>query len=163
MVFQKFKPAHAETIRDNVAFPLEIAGVEKKTSACSGWKNCWRSSAEFKAGPIRYSFPADSSSAIPLQEHGKPSVPAICDEPTSALDSLTTTSILKLLKDINHKQGVTIIIITPRDRRGRKDRQQCRHHRRIQDHRAQGLVKDVINNPQQEITKNCWKGVSLGE
>ena len=36
----------------------------------------------------------------------------LCDEPTSALDSLTTQSILKLLSDINHRLGVTIIIIT---------------------------------------------------
>lgn len=36
----------------------------------------------------------------------------LCDEPTSALDSLTTNSILKLLRDINRKLGVTMIIIT---------------------------------------------------
>lgn len=36
----------------------------------------------------------------------------LCDEPTSALDSLTTRSILELLSDINHRLGVTIIIIT---------------------------------------------------
>ena len=36
----------------------------------------------------------------------------LCDEPTSALDSLTTKSILKLLKDINEKLGVTVFIIT---------------------------------------------------
>ena len=36
----------------------------------------------------------------------------LCDEPTSALDSLTTQSILDLLSDINHRLGVTIVIIT---------------------------------------------------
>ena len=41
----------------------------------------------------------------------KPQV-LLCDEPTSALDPLTTKSVLELLKDINHKLGVTIIIIT---------------------------------------------------
>ena len=41
----------------------------------------------------------------------KPQV-LLCDEPTSALDPLTTKSVLELLKDINQKLGVTIIIIT---------------------------------------------------
>ena len=36
----------------------------------------------------------------------------LCDEPTSALDPLTTKSVLELLKDINQKLGVTVIIIT---------------------------------------------------
>ncbi len=36
----------------------------------------------------------------------------LCDEATSALDSMTTHSILKLLKDINEKMGVTIVLIT---------------------------------------------------
>ena len=36
----------------------------------------------------------------------------LCDEPTSALDPLTTRSILKLLREINHTLGVTIVIIT---------------------------------------------------
>ena len=36
----------------------------------------------------------------------------LCDEPTSALDIETTTSILKLLKDINEQFGITIVIIT---------------------------------------------------
>ena len=36
----------------------------------------------------------------------------LCDEATSALDPTTTKSILALLKDINEKYGITIVIIT---------------------------------------------------
>ena len=36
----------------------------------------------------------------------------LCDEATSALDTLTTHSILSLLKSINQEMGVTLVIIT---------------------------------------------------
>ncbi len=36
----------------------------------------------------------------------------LCDEATSALDPTTTTSILNLLREINRKMGITIVIIT---------------------------------------------------
>ena len=76
----------------------------------------------------------------------------LCDEPTSALDSLTTTSLLQLLKDINEKLGVTIVIITHEMSVVNKI---CNRVAVINDAHIieQGSTKEVFTNPQHEMTK----------
>ena len=62
---------------------------------------------------IRHSFQVDRSREWRLQEHlaNNPKI-LLCDEATSALDPTTTKAILALLKEINEKYGITIVIIT---------------------------------------------------
>ncbi|MPN18089.1 Methionine import ATP-binding protein MetN [bioreactor metagenome] len=86
----------------------------------------------------------------------------LCDEPTSALDSLTTNSILKLLKDINHKLGVTIIIITHEIAVVEKI---CNKVAIIDESKIieQGYVKEVISAPQQQITRRLLERGELSE
>ena len=76
----------------------------------------------------------------------------LCDEPTSALDSLTTRSILSLLKDINKKLGVTIMVIT-HEIAGVKSI--CNKVAVIDSGRLveQGNTGNVLNSPQSPITK----------
>lgn len=118
MIFQQFNLLMQRTALKNVCFPLELQGVPKKE-------------AEKKARELLALVGlSDRESSYPVQLSGgqkqrvaiaralatDPKV-LLCDEATSALDPKTTRSILELLKDINKKLGLTIIIITPRNRR----------------------------------------------
>lgn len=153
MVFQRFNLLMQRTIRDNVAFPLEIAGVEKKKRLERVDELLEIVGLTSKAGsyPIQLSGGQQQRVSIARALANHPSL-LLCDEPTSALDSLTTNSILKLLKDINHKLGVTIIIITHEIAVVEKI---CNKVAIIDESRIieQGLVKDVISNPQQDVTR----------
>jgi len=76
----------------------------------------------------------------------------LCDEATSALDPSTTNSILKLLKEINQKLGITIVIIT---HEMSVVEQICSHVAIIDKSRIaeDGEVEDIFRNPKTEIAK----------
>ncbi len=113
MVFQKFNLLMQRTILDNVTLPLEIAGMGKREREARALELLDLVGLSNQA----YKYPAQLSGgqqqrvSIARALANRPSL-ILCDEPTSALDSLTTNSILKLLRDINRKLGVTMIIIT---------------------------------------------------
>lgn len=163
MVFQRFNLLMQRTIRDNVAFPLEIAGVDKKQRLERVDELLEIVGLGTKAGayPVQLSGGQQQRVSIARALANHPSL-LLCDEPTSALDSLTTNSILKLLKDINHKLGVTIVIITHEIAVVEKI---CNKVAIIDESKIieQGYVKDVISNPQQEITKKLLERGELGE
>lgn len=153
MVFQRFNLLMQRTIRDNVAFPLEVAGVPKQERLERVDELLEIVGLSSKAGsyPIQLSGGQQQRVSIARALANHPSL-LLCDEPTSALDSLTTNSILKLLKDINHKLGVTIIIITHEIAVVEKI---CNKVAIIDESRIieQGLVKDVISDPKQDVTR----------
>lgn len=163
MVFQRFNLLMQRTIRDNVAFPLEVAGVEKKQRLERADELLELVGLTLKAEsyPVQLSGGQQQRVSIARALANHPSL-LLCDEPTSALDSLTTNSILKLLKDINHKLGVTIIIITHEIAVVEKI---CNKVAIIDESRIieQGFVKDVISNPQQEITRRLLERGELVE
>jgi D-methionine transport system ATP-binding protein len=113
MIFQQFNLLDAKTVFENIAFPLEVSGYPKKQL---------KERVEEILALVGLS---DKSSAYPLQLSGgqkqrvgiaralsnQPTV-LLSDEATSALDPQTTYSILELLKDINKKLGLTIVLIT---------------------------------------------------
>lgn len=113
MIFQQFNLLMQRTVEDNICFPLEISGINKKEG---------RKRAEElleivglldkrKAYPSQLSGGQKQRVAIARALATNPKI-LLCDEATSALDPTTTRSILSLLKDINKKLGITIIIIT---------------------------------------------------
>lgn len=113
MVFQSFNLLMQRNIIDNVTFPLEIAGVPKtqRVARAQELLELVGLSERERYYPSQLSGGQQQRVSIARALANSPSI-LLCDEPTSALDSLTTNSILKLLRDINRKLGVTIIIIT---------------------------------------------------
>lgn len=113
MIFQHFNLIHTKSVFDNVAFTLKAAGKSKQEIQ------------ERVPKLLELVGLADKSAAYPGQLSGgqkqrvgiaralanDPKI-LLCDEPTSALDSETTNSILELLKDINKKTGITMVLIT---------------------------------------------------
>jgi D-methionine transport system ATP-binding protein len=113
MVFQSFNLLMQRNILDNVALPLEIAGIPRRDreDRAAELLELVGLSAKTDAYPAQLSGGQQQRVSIARALANRPHL-ILCDEPTSALDSLTTNSILKLLRDINRKLGVTMVIIT---------------------------------------------------
>ena len=113
MIFQGFNLLMQRTCLKNVAFPLRLAGKSKKEA--------YKKSLELRetvgladkanAYPIQLSGGQHQRVAIARALATEPKV-LLCDEATSALDPNTTNSILDLIRDINEKLGITVVIIT---------------------------------------------------
>ena len=113
MIFQGFNLLEQKNVIDNICFPLEIAGVKKKEAYKKAREllKLVRLEEKEKAYPSQLSGGQKQRVAIARALATNPKI-LLCDEATSALDPQTTDSILKLLKDINEKFGITILIIT---------------------------------------------------
>lgn len=113
MIFQQFNLLMQRTVLQNVCFPLEIAGVSKKEAKKRAIELLEIVGLSDKANsyPAKLSGGQKQRVAIARALATKPKV-LLCDEATSALDPTTTAQILQLLKGINQKFNITIIIIT---------------------------------------------------
>ncbi len=155
MIFQQFNLFASRTVYDNVAFALpknhdkdhvlnllELVGISDKKDAY----------------PSELSGGQKQRVAIARALANDPKV-LLCDEATSALDPQTTQSILNLLKNLNEKLGITIVIIT----------HEMAVIKEICDHVAvmengvvveDNTVEAVFSNPQSEITKEFTSSTS---
>ena len=113
MIFQHFNLLSSRTVFGNIAFPMEVAGV-----ASSNIKQRVLELAEIVGLSDKLqNYPAQLSGGqkqrvgIARALANRPEI-LLCDEATSALDPQTTHSILKLLRDLNQRLGLTIILIT---------------------------------------------------
>ena len=113
MVFQNFSLLQQRTVLRNVMFPLELRHADKKEAEKRARELLELVGLAVKCDeyPSQLSGGQQQRVAIARALVNSPSI-MLCDEATSALDSMTTHSILKLLKDINEKMGVTIVLIT---------------------------------------------------
>ncbi len=113
MIFQNFSLLQQRTVLRNVMFPLELRHADKKEAEKRARELLELVGLANKCDkyPSQLSGGQQQRVAIARALVNNPSI-MLCDEATSALDSMTTHSILKLLKDINEEMGVTIVLIT---------------------------------------------------
>lgn len=113
MIFQHFNLLMQRNVVDNVCFPMEIAGIKKKDARKRAMEflDVVGLKEKAKAYPSQLSGGQKQRVAIARVLASDPKI-LLCDEATSALDPQTTKSILNLLKDINQKYGITIVVIT---------------------------------------------------
>ena len=113
MIFQHFNLLSQRDVRGNIAFAMEIAGmkrpqIEKRIDELLEIVGLTDRQHNY---PSQLSGGQQQRVAIARALATNPKI-ILCDEATSALDPTTTTSILNLLREINRKMGITIVIIT---------------------------------------------------
>ncbi len=113
MIFQHFNLLSSRTVADNSAFPLEVMGMERQARRAKVGELLTLVGLEDKAGayPSQLSGGQKQRVGIARALAGNPRV-LLSDEATSALDPETTRSILQLLRDLNQRLGLTILLIT---------------------------------------------------
>jgi D-methionine transport system ATP-binding protein len=113
MIFQNFNLLMQKNVIDNVCFPLRLQKVSKADAKRRAKEllEVVGLTDKAKAFPAQLSGGQRQRVAIARALANRPRI-LLCDEATSALDPQTTASILALLKEINQKLGITIVIIT---------------------------------------------------
>ena len=113
MIFQHFNLLSSRTVYDNVAFPLELQGLSKEEirERILPILDIVKLSDRLGNYPSQLSGGQKQRVGIARALASNPKV-LLCDEATSALDPQTTKSILELLKDINRRLNLTIVLIT---------------------------------------------------
>ena len=113
MIFQGFNLLMQRDCLSNVCFPLELAGMSKPVARKRALEllDIVGLRDKAKAYPAQLSGGQQQRVAIARALATDPKV-LLCDEATSALDPTTTNSILELVRSINEKLGITVIIIT---------------------------------------------------
>ena len=153
MIFQHFNLLSSATVYDNVAFPLKLVNapkekIDKKVRELLELVGLANKADQY---PSQLSGGQKQRVGIARALASEPKI-LLCDEATSALDPQTTKAILELIKDINAKLKLTVVVIT-HEMQVIKD---------ICDKVAvidkgviaeKGRVLDVFTNPQQPITK----------
>ena len=156
-----------KNVIDNICFPLLLRGEKKADARRRAMELLKLVDLEEKANayPSQLSGGQKQRVAIARALASDPKI-LLCDEATSALDPQTTASILALLKDINEKFGITIVIIT---HQMAVIREICKHVA-ILNHGVlveEGEVEEIFNHPKSEaarelilgdISENQWNG-----
>ena len=153
MIFQQFNLLAQRTVAANVRYPMEIDGV-KRSEADKRVKELLEIvelSDKANSYPSQLSGGQKQRVAIARALASNPEI-ILCDEATSALDPITTRSILALLKNLNEKLGVTIVVIT---HEMRVVEQICNKVAVMSDGeiKEMGTVRDVFLNPTSATAK----------
>jgi D-methionine transport system ATP-binding protein len=163
MIFQHFNLLSARTVFDNVALPLEIAGVDRAAIRARVARLLDLVGLSDKSGryPAELSGGQKQRVGIARALATEPRI-LLCDEATSALDPETTRAILQLLKRINRELGVTILLITheiPVIKEICDDVAVIEHGRIVES----GEAFDVLTRPAHPVTARFVEGVTAVE
>lgn len=154
MIFQQFNLLASRTVFENVAFPLRYKGIDKNeiNKKATSLLNLVGIADKAKSYPSQLSGGQKQRVAIARALANDPGI-LLCDEATSALDPQTTQSILRLLKDLNKKLGITIVIIT---HEMSVIKEICNRVAVMGNGRVVELndVVSIFSNPQAQITKD---------
>ncbi|WP_434561236.1 methionine ABC transporter ATP-binding protein [Pseudomonas sp. R1-6] len=153
MIFQHFNLMSAKTVWQNVELPLKVAGVPKEQRLHKVRELLELVGLQGKHGayPAQLSGGQKQRVGIARALVHDPQI-LLCDEATSALDPETTQSILGLLREINQRLGLTIVLITHEMAVIREvcDRVVVLEQGRIVE---QGPVWEVFGNPQHAVSR----------
>ena len=153
MIFQGFNLLMQKNCLRNVCFPLELAGVKKAEAVKKAQSLLELVGLGDKASayPAQLSGGQQQRVAIARALATNPKV-LLCDEATSALDPKTTGAILELIRDINRKLGITVIIIT---HQMSVVETTCRHVAILEEGQVveQGEVSAVFSHPKSEAAR----------
>ena len=163
MIFQNFNLLNSRNVAENVAFPLEISKWKKKDIE----KRVDELLEIVGLSDKKLNYPEQLSGgqkqrvAIARALANNPKI-LLSDEATSALDPRTTNSILELLKDINKKFGITIILITHQMEVIKKI---CNKTAIMSDGQIieKGETKEIFLNPKTDLAKEFVGNISHEE
>jgi D-methionine transport system ATP-binding protein len=159
MIFQHFNLLSSKTVEENVALPLKIEGIARaeRLKRARELLDLVGLADKAKAYPSLLSGGQKQRVGIARALAARPAL-LLSDEATSALDPETTRSILALLKDINRKLGLTILLITHEMEvvRSIADRVAVIDAGRIVE---EGQVWSIFADPQTSITKSLLSGI----
>ncbi len=152
MIFQNFNLFTSRTAAKNIAYPLEIRGTPQRII-----RNKVKEMLKLVGLEDRADAPVSTLSggqkqriAIARALATEPDI-LFCDEATSALDPQTTRSILSLIRDIQKKMNLTVIMIT---HQMEVVRDACDNVAVIDRGQVveQGPVREIFSNPKSEVT-----------
>ncbi len=162
MIFQHFNLIAQKSVASNVALPLKIAGWDRvrRKARVAELLDLVGLAAKADAYPAQLSGGQKQRVGIARALAASPDL-LLSAAATSALDPETTTSILTLLKDINRKLGLTILLITHEMSviRAVTDRVVVLDHGKIVE---QGETERVFAAPQAELTQRLLAAAQLG-
>lgn len=154
MIFQNFNLFASRNAAENIAYPMEICGMDKKVI-----KKRTDELLELVGLEGRGNAPISTLSGGQKQRVAIARALAVnpdilfCDEATSALDPQTTRSILSLIKEIQKKMNLTVVMIT---HQMEVVRDSCDYVAVLDSGRIveEGKVADVFANPSSPTTKD---------
>ncbi|MFT8356158.1 MAG: ATP-binding cassette domain-containing protein [Bifidobacterium aquikefiri] len=154
MIFQHFNLMESRTIFDNVDFPLKGSGISKveRRQRIEKLLDLVGILEKKDAYPYQLSGGQKQRVAIARALATDPKI-LLCDEATSALDPKTTIAVLQLLKEINDRLGITIVIIT---HEMQVVKEICDHVAVMEEGKIieRGEVADIFSNPQKPLTQD---------
>ena len=160
MIFQHFNLMRSRTVAQNIAYPLKGSGLsnEEIQAKVKSLLKLVELEDKENAYPSQLSGGQKQRVAIARALANDPKV-LLCDEATSALDPQTTHSILALLKEVNQKLGITIVLITHEMAviKAICDRVAVMEKGHVVE---EGKILDVFSHPKQEVTKNFIRSTS---
>ena len=153
MIFQHFNLFASRTVLQNVIFPIRYSGKSRAELKAKAMELLELVGTADKAGayPSELSGGQKQRAAIARALASDPEI-LLCDEATSALDPQTTESILRLLKSLNAKLGITIVMIT---HQMNVVKEICTRTAVMENGKVveQGDVFEIFANPQKPVTR----------